>query len=184
MVYSDPRGPNVLGDTIVSSSGNVPEKIRKKLQSLYVPLSDTKGFAHDLARKLVVTKMQVDPRGDLRGKLEATVEMETTVTQDTVNDANVLHGAYSAFLIDFCTSLTFSVLMGYEQNWGGHLSTTLSVTYHAPAPIHSKLKIVNTTLAKGKRTMTARCEIYDITNGRLVASGIQSKMEPSPSAKL
>jgi len=59
------------------------------------------------------------------------------------------------------------------------VSQALNVVFHSPAAIGDKLRIVNTTITVGGRAMSARCEIWNETHHRQVATGLHIKMLPS-----
>ncbi|KAJ7916938.1 HotDog domain-containing protein [Mycena leptocephala] len=104
---------------------------------------------------------------------------ELVVTEDMLNGGGTVHGGCSAYLIDMCSTL---VLMACGQYV--HVSQSLNIVYHSPATLGEKLRIINTTMTIGRRTMTARTEIWNATKHRLVASRVHIKMAPSPSSKL
>jgi acyl-coenzyme A thioesterase 13 len=76
------------------------------------------------------------------------------------------------------------------------VSQSLNLSYHAPAPPYAppfipnmrysradgrgaQLRVVSTSLALSARSMSARSEIWDVTNQCLVASGVHIKMDVS-----
>ncbi|PSR78328.1 hypothetical protein PHLCEN_2v7450 [Hermanssonia centrifuga] len=172
---------NLLGPTMRSAKGNVPQSIKDSLAEWYSGAADLHRFAAPIARRLEATEMSVYDKTEEPGKKEAKMVFEIDVTEDMCNFGNSVHGGCSAFLIDLCSSLAISLLATQEpkRNVHVHVSLVLNTTYHAPAPLGCRLKIVNTTMALGGRVMTARAEIYDITHNRLVASGVHIKMPPS-----
>ncbi|KAJ7938176.1 HotDog domain-containing protein, partial [Mycena leptocephala] len=117
-------------------------------------------------------------------KKEARLVCEIVVTEDCLNGAGNIHGGCSAFLIDMwvifksyevqCSSMCF---MAFQR--GMHVSQSLNIVYHSPATLGEKLRIVNNTMTVGSRVMSARTEIWNATQHRLVASGVHVKMRPS-----
>ncbi|PPR04664.1 hypothetical protein CVT24_011882 [Panaeolus cyanescens] len=51
--------------------------------------------------------------------------------------------------------------------------------FHSPASVGTKLRIINKSLAVGETSNSAKTEIWDVQNNRLVASGAQLSMPPS-----
>ncbi|KAA1466659.1 Thioesterase/thiol ester dehydrase-isomerase [Dentipellis sp. KUC8613] len=137
----------------------------------------TSGFSAPIARRLHLVEVDVRGKADEPSRQEARVVCETEVAEDMLNIAGNMHGGCSAFLVDVCSSTPFAALSP-EGAMG--VSQAINMVYHAPARLGDKLKIVSTTIAVGARVMSARCEIWDTTNHRLVASGVHVKMDPSP----
>ncbi|KAL5514854.1 hypothetical protein ACEPAG_2170 [Sanghuangporus baumii] len=103
---------------------------------------------------------------------------ELTVDKTMVNGNGMMHGGCIAYLIDNCGSVPLVVLGVVKGRNGVGVTQALNILFHAPAPLGSRLEIVSTSLALGGRSMTSRCEIFNKTTGRLVASAFINKMEP------
>ncbi|KAJ3479574.1 hypothetical protein NLI96_g8962 [Meripilus lineatus] len=176
-------GPNLFIPSIARSEGNASQEVKEKLATIWSQFVEGPAFANTVARRVEVTEMSITPKAEEPKKVEARVVLELDVTGDMINGHSSLHGGCGAYLVDFCSSIALTLHRGHHGRWTGHVSSTLHTVYHAPAPIGSRLKIINTTVAVGARVMTARTEIYDKTNNRLVVSGYHVKMEPTP-AKL
>ncbi|KAF5390700.1 hypothetical protein D9757_002575 [Collybiopsis confluens] len=132
---------------------------------------------------------------------EVSATFKIVVDEDMCNASGNVHGGCSAFLIgmqtdiksmlncktdhflDVCSSVCIMALKVSQGGNGIDVSQSLNIVYHAPAAIGETLRVVNTTMAVGRRVASARTEIWSETNRRLVASGVHIKMEPS-SAKL
>ncbi|KAH9833817.1 HotDog domain-containing protein [Rhodofomes roseus] len=114
-------------------------------------------------------------------KTHARVVYEATVTKDMCNAHGMMHGGCAAYLVDCCTSIAL-VVMGLATGGPVDLvSQSLSTTYHAGAKLGDKIQIVNISTAAGKRAVTARAEIWDLTTKRLAVTGNHVKMVPSKS---
>jgi len=113
--------------------------------------------------------------------MEGRVVVELTVNGDMVNAADNMHGGCTAYLVDICTTMALSAfqLSSGMDGIGMNVSQTLNIIYHSPAALGEKLRIVNTTLTVGGRTMSMRSDIWNETRHRLVATGIHIKMQPS-----
>ncbi|KAJ7778458.1 hypothetical protein B0H16DRAFT_887373 [Mycena metata] len=135
-------------------------------------------FGESIVAQLLVTHASVQRKLEEPLKKEGRVLCEIVVAHDMLNGMASLQGGCSAFLIDVCSSLCLSVLQR-----SNHVSQSLNVVYHSPASLGEKLRIINTTMAVGARVMSARTEIWNATQHRLVASGVHIKMQPS-TAKL
>ncbi|EIN11042.1 hypothetical protein PUNSTDRAFT_63690 [Punctularia strigosozonata HHB-11173 SS5] len=144
-------------------------------------LSTYRGFAQEMVRRTKLVEVDMRPNAEEPTRKEARVVCEVDVQDDMLNPHNV-HGGCMATLIDNCTSLPLSV---WNVAAGGPgtsgVSQSLAVWYHAPAPKGSRLRLISTTTAVGSRTMMVRCEVWDITHHRLVATGVHTKLEPSVS---
>ncbi|KAG8928439.1 hypothetical protein FRC02_006898 [Tulasnella sp. 418] len=157
-------------------------------QSLKLFHSDD-NFSSELGRRIIVTEVNYGPApgGDgTRNRMVGHVVTEVEVTKDMTNGIGSLHGGCGAFLVDVCTSAMLMLFeeTGWRQVYTG-VSSTLNMSYHAPAPIGTKLRIVSTSVAVGQRTANARCEIYDKARGTVIATGTHLKMKPStPNSKL
>jgi len=109
---------------------------------------------------------------------------EMDVEEDMLNGPGNLHGGCAGFLIDNCSSMVLFASKdprdptGKSYRRSGDLSLSINFTLHAPARLGSHLKIISTSQAMGGRISTIRCEIWDTTHDRLVASGIHTKMAP------
>jgi len=171
-----------LVESLQHVQGNVPQEYKDNIEVVFKTFSE--GFARPISHRLKVTELEVHPKVEEPRKVEARVVFELEVAQDMVNGSGTLHGGCSAYLIDFCSSTAISLHCGHLGRWRQHVSSTMNVVYHAPAPLGVTLKIINTTMSVGARAMSVRTEIYDATNKRLVASGTHVKMEPGGGPKL
>jgi len=140
------------------------------------------GFGDSVGNRVRITEISINQMPNEPEKLEGKVVAEITVTEDMTNAMELVHGACSMYLIDILSTLPLSALDG-EQGGSGDagVSQAIHTIFHAPARIGDDLKIVSTSLTIGGRTMSCRCEIWDTTNHRLVASAVQVKM---PSSRL
>jgi len=115
------------------------------------------------------------------GRTHARVVFEGTVSQNMCNTHNMMHGGCAAFLVDACTPVTLVVQTLVTGGTLDLVSQSLNTTFHAGAKLGDKLNIVCTTVSSGKRAVSARAEIWDVTTERLVVTGNQVKMAPSRS---
>ncbi|KIP10374.1 hypothetical protein PHLGIDRAFT_101272 [Phlebiopsis gigantea 11061_1 CR5-6] len=170
----------VVSSTIRAAKGNVPQELKDLIAHWWLENAQGQGFGRPICEKLFVSEMQLFDNPEVPGKKEARVVFEIDVQEDMCNYLGAMHGGCTSFLIDLCSSITFNLIASHlAPQVTKHVSLSLNVTFHAPAVIGSKLRIVNTTAAFGKRVMTARSEVYDVTNGRICASGVHVKMPPS-----
>ncbi|KAF8142798.1 HotDog domain-containing protein [Mycena galopus ATCC 62051] len=133
------------------------------------------GFGDDIFRRLVITHASAENKVEEPLKQEGKVVCELLVTEDMLNGAGTVHGGCTAFLIDLCSTLCLLALRPGIPS----VSQSLNIVYHSPAALGETLRIVNTTMTVGVRTMSARTEIWNATKHRLVASGVHIKMQPS-----
>ncbi|KAH8112374.1 hypothetical protein DFH11DRAFT_1785422 [Phellopilus nigrolimitatus] len=157
--------------------------------------ADAAAFGHAAGRRVRFTAIDVEDAGGGEGNTDTaktrmvTVLAEVVVDKSMVNGNGMMHGGCIAYLIDKlrvppCGSTPLVVLGLLRGRNGVGVTQALNILYHAPAPIAdpkfrgTTLEIVSTSLALGGRSMTARCEIFDKSTGRLVASAFINKMEP------
>ncbi|KAF8841558.1 hypothetical protein BDN67DRAFT_901141 [Paxillus ammoniavirescens] len=94
----------------------------------------------------------------------------------------MLHGAWSALLIDNCSTMPIALLSLATIGKGDlGVSQSINILFHAPAvsDVRDRLRIGSTTISLGSRTLSSRCEIWNVTHHRLVASGVHIKMSAS-----
>ncbi|KDQ64051.1 hypothetical protein JAAARDRAFT_52052 [Jaapia argillacea MUCL 33604] len=166
-------------------AGNAkPETKRVVTHWLHLFMHRGSGFADSVGGKVEVTEISVYPKAEEVERVEGRVVCEVTVTPDMLNAMGNVHGACYIYLIDICSSLPLSVI-GKEAGRDGQpgVSQSLNTVFHAPSQLGDRLKIVSTSITVGVRVMSARCEVWNVTRHRLVASGVHAKMEASP-AKL
>ncbi|KAG1752402.1 uncharacterized protein EDB91DRAFT_1195235, partial [Suillus paluster] len=113
-----------------------------------------------------------------------------------LNFAGTLHGGCLAMMIDMhvssthfwlgliricsCSTLSIYVLGASTSGRGVFgVSQSLNIVYHSPALAGDKLHIVNITLTFGSRALSTRCEVWNVTRHRLVASAVRINMVPS-----
>lgn len=155
--------------------GNLSPELKQRLEMVMEAVATPGVHGASLCKRLVVTEASIVPKAEEVSRTGARVVCEVTVEEDMLNPVGTMHGGCAAFLVDTCSTLTF---IATGRNMG--VSATMDVIYHAPAPLGSKLRIVNTAMAVGARIMSARTEIWDDTKKRLCVTGIHVKMEPSP----
>jgi len=169
-----------LSSTVLQAPANgVTDELRQHMFNVTDSLARIESYGMKIIRNLNVTEMSLLQKEEELGKLEAKMVFETRVDTDMLNDGENMHGGCSAFLIDFCSSITLSLLLAHFHRTPYQVSQTLNVVYHAPARVGAKIRIVNRTITMGRRIMSARTEVYDADHSRLVASGVHTKMAPS-----
>ncbi|KAI6127370.1 HotDog domain-containing protein [Pisolithus croceorrhizus] len=175
-------------------AGNVSAELKEAFFDVFceqikkVNAKGYKGFEPEIASRTVWKEMSVLTKVEEPEKLEARIVFEIIVEEDMVNPIRSLHGGCSALLIDNCSTLPIALLsLATTGRAEFGVSKSLNIWYHAPAMVGDRLRIVCTTLSCGSRVLTSRCEIWDTTNHRLIASGVHTKMPasaPKSTAKL
>ncbi|KAK0207089.1 hypothetical protein DFS33DRAFT_643571 [Desarmillaria ectypa] len=167
-------------------TGNAPDDVKQCLRA-FLAVGQTKGFAHQILSRLSISHVSLDPSPEQRTRDQSKVICSFTVTEDMLGATlGSLHGGCSAFMIDTCSSLGLVAYVLYKTascDWDKIYTTsqTLDVVHHSPALLGDKLKIVNTSMSVGARTMSVRTEIWNTTRQCLVASGVHLKRFPSSS---
>ncbi|KAL6307038.1 hypothetical protein BKA93DRAFT_728071 [Sparassis latifolia] len=167
---------------------NVSSEMIQQLTELIPYLSSEGLFGHEILQRVKLHDVSVYERPE-DGKTCARVVFRLTVEHDMLNVGGSLHGGCGAFLVDICSSMALWALGVYKNDFAKeesnaaastkHVSQAINMLYHGGTHLGAELEIVNTTTSWGKRILTARTEIWDATNRRLVASGTHVKMEPS-----
>ncbi|TDL18590.1 hypothetical protein BD410DRAFT_793126 [Rickenella mellea] len=143
-------------------------------------MGDGTAFGDSIGRRVKVAEVSVRKKADEPEKLEGRVVCEIIVTKDMVNGGGNIHGACSAYLVDLCSLLPLCALsLATSGSGSGGVSQAINMLYHSPARIGDHLRMISTTLTIGTRISSSRCEIWNVNHHRLVASGVQVKMEPS-----
>lgn len=113
-------GPNILAHTLMAAPAvGLPDDVRKNLAEAFELLTNTPGYSHELAKKLEVVELAYRKSEDQPSKMEARAVCEITVDESMsihlhgvassnqtpydlgmVNDQKILHGGFSAFLVD------------------------------------------------------------------------------------
>ncbi|KAF8344276.1 HotDog domain-containing protein [Cantharellus anzutake] len=159
----------VAGDV----SGNVP--VETKEQILKVHHLGGNDFAAHIVRKLRIISADFEPM--LEGRKEQVVVVsEIEVTPDMCNFWRTMHGGCTATILETATSLPVPAFIRSEEWLYSGVSSSLSINYYLPAGLGEKLKVIATTRAGGKRSVTVQGEIWS-KNG-LVASCVHVKMVP------
>jgi len=162
-------------------TGNAPVEI-KELPIKWLTFFRGKGpgFASSILSRVKVTDVSILPSREDPLKLEGKVTCEVEVTTDMCNERGVLAQGCLVTLLDEGTNLSMAVASAAEGSWQSvGVSQTINVFFHAPATIGVKLRLVHSSMASDSRINSARSEIWDATNHRLVASGTQLAMSPS-----
>ncbi|KAG1873621.1 HotDog domain-containing protein [Suillus subalutaceus] len=139
-----------------------------------------RGFEAEFASRLQLTEVSILSKAEEPEKFEGRVVIQVTVDEEMLNSAKNMHGGCSAMMIDICSTMPIYVLGASTSGYGVFgVSQSLNIVYHSPALSGDKLRIVSTTLAVGSRALSSRCEIWNVTRHRLVASAVHIKMVPS-----
>ncbi|KAJ7578704.1 hypothetical protein C8J56DRAFT_968863 [Mycena floridula] len=164
-------------------AGNAPENIKAQLASMIEAHKSGGAASFDtlLRPKISVDEISFFQNVEEPNQIEAKVVCNILVDKDLLNVVDTIHGGCISYLIDHCSSLAIIVAtMAKTGTPVIGLSQSLTVIFHAPAHKGDRLRIVNTAVAVGKRSMTAKTEIWNSTQRRLTASGIHVKMDNSP----
>ncbi|KAI0787060.1 hypothetical protein BC629DRAFT_489836 [Irpex lacteus] len=114
------------------------------------------------------------------GKRQARIIYEVDTTEDMCDTSGNLSSGCIASIVDWSTSIACRLLVLYlDPGLPLHVSLSLGVTNHTPAPLGCRLQIVSTTVSFNTQTADSKTEIFDKTHGRRIASGWHTKMVPS-----
>ncbi|KAF8841563.1 hypothetical protein BDN67DRAFT_966983 [Paxillus ammoniavirescens] len=166
--------------------GNASKELKQSLLDIAIAMAKTikargmRGFQPDIVSRLEWTEVSVLQNAEEPKKLEGRVVLETNVEDDMLSEHGTLHGAFTALLVARFSMMP-TALLGLATTGKANVgvSQSMNILFHAPAMIGDRLRIVNTTISHGARVQSCRCEIWNVTHHRLVASGIHTKMSAS-----
>ncbi|KAJ7190195.1 hypothetical protein GGX14DRAFT_483690 [Mycena pura] len=161
-------------------AGNAPRGVKemavKWLNFYHAP---PKCFAGTSARRTVVTEVSLhdNPLSDTR---TLTMVSEIDVTEEILDTEDKLSYPFLITVIDECVSSAVATLDYAEGGPGiSGVSLSLNTVFHNPAHLGSKLRLINTTLVAGAGLQSCRCEVWDLTCRRPVATAVYAGMLPS-----
>ncbi|KAL1939533.1 hypothetical protein VTO73DRAFT_9844 [Trametes versicolor] len=162
-------------------SGNVPQHIKQLVLNTLgaYGVGESDCFAHTVGRRIRIAEMNSQKRGE---KTEVVVVAEAQACKEMLNGAGTVHGGCLCYLIDNCASFPLVALGLMLEINGVGVSQAMNVFFHAPAAIDTCMRITSTSVTLGGRIMTSRCEVTDKESGRLIASALLSKMQPTSRA--
>ncbi|KAI0068494.1 hypothetical protein BV25DRAFT_582 [Artomyces pyxidatus] len=153
-------------------AGTAPNEVKQRIADVLA--MGGSGFGSVLEGNLDVKEVSIGGNAEEPSKKEARIVCESVVEENMLNIGRTLHGGFVALYIDVCGTFPLIALPGLSG-----VTLNLNVSYHSPAKLGDKLRIITTTLSNGARVLSTRGEIWNITTKRLVASGVHIKMEPS-----
>jgi len=164
-------------EIVSSAKGNLSPEIKQQLVDALAILTKDGDFGDLTISSLKATELSIFER-TADGKKQARVVFELVVAQGMLNARDSIHGGCLAYLVDVCSSVALSVLGLATGGPVDLVSQAINMIYHSGAGIGDKLEIINETVSTGSRAVSAKTEIWDVTNRRLVASGTHIKMKP------
>ncbi|KAJ6557717.1 hypothetical protein B0H19DRAFT_1261315 [Mycena capillaripes] len=179
-----------LSDALVSTiKGNAPRDVKEMtVKWLDIYHSPPKCFSGTWTRRTVVTEVSLDPN-PLEDRGSLTMVCEIDVTQELLDGRDKLSNAFVITIIDECVSSAVTTLDYAEGGPGiSGVSLTLDTVFHNPAELGAKLRFVNKPMAAVGGMMSCRCEVWDLTQRRLVAVatfvGMRASPPKAPTARL
>ncbi|KAG1868106.1 HotDog domain-containing protein [Suillus tomentosus] len=144
-----------------------------------------RGFKAEIVSRMQLTEASVLSKAEEPDKLEGRTVFEVIVDEDMFNEVGTMHGGCLAMIIEICSSMPIYILGASTGACGTFgVQQSLNIVFHSPAVLGDKLRIVCTTLTLGSRARSGRCEVWNVTRHRLVASAVYINMVPSESSKL
>lgn len=146
-----------------------------------------RGFAAEFVSRMRLAEASVLSKAEEPEKLEGRTVFEVIVDKDMANEleGGTMHGGCLAMIIELCSPTPIYVLRASTGAYGVFgVQQSLNIVFHSPAVPGDKLHIVSTTLAIGSRARSGRCEVWNVTRHRLIASAAYINMVPSESSKL
>ncbi|KAG2343726.1 hypothetical protein BDR05DRAFT_933335 [Suillus weaverae] len=187
-----------------NASPEVKHTLLSALQLSHVSRSTGKpfrGFETEFASRLQLTEVSLLSKTEEPEKFEGRVVVQVIVDEEMRNEVGTMHGGCLAMIIEMhvssthvclaliwmrsCSPMPIYVLRASTGAFGVFgVQQSLNIMFHSPAMPGDKLRIVSTTLALGSRTRSGRCEVWNVTRHRLVASAAYINMVPSEPSKL
>ncbi|KAG2343721.1 hypothetical protein BDR05DRAFT_962840 [Suillus weaverae] len=144
-----------------------------------------RGFETEFASRLQLTEVSILSKTEESEKFEGHVVVQVIVDEEMLNEVGTMHGGCLAMIIEICSGTPIYVLRASTGAFGVFgVQQSLNIMFHSPAMPGDKLRIVSTTLALGSRARSGRCEVWNVTRHRLVASAAYINMVPSEPSKL
>jgi acyl-coenzyme A thioesterase 13 len=145
-----------------------------------------RGFAAEFVSRMALAEASVLSKAEEPDKLEGRTVFEVIADEDMTNElVGTTHGGCLAMMIEICSPTPIYVLRASTGAHGVYgVQQSLNIVFHSPVVPGDKLHIVSTTLALGSRARSGRCEVWNVTRHRLVASAVYINMVPSESSKL
>ncbi|KAL4256758.1 Thioesterase domain-containing protein [Pleurotus pulmonarius] len=176
----------IPSSAIAAVPGSAPDRSKEvTLKLLEIFKVGGVGFGTGIADRLVVTDVSIIQNSAEPLRADARVVCELEVTEDMANIAGNMHGGCSIYLVDSCSTLPLSAWLAAQpdrKNDSG-VSQSINTVFHAPAPVGTKLRIISTSTMTEGAIFASRCQIWDVINHRLIASGVHLKMiasQPKP----
>jgi len=158
--------------------GNAPPESKKfVMDMLRSMMRKGRGFADTVGGRLSITQVSILNKSEEPSRVEGRVVAEITAQEDMLNGAGYVHGGCLMYLIDNCALLCLAIMDKNATLGFPGLSLAIDTVFHAPAGEGDRLRVVATTMAIGSRVKSARVEIWDAKRHRLVASGVEVKMD-------
>ncbi|KAJ7022309.1 hypothetical protein C8F04DRAFT_1272749 [Mycena alexandri] len=164
-----------LSDALVSQiKGNAPRDVKEMtVKWLNVYHAPPKCFAGASTRRTLVTEVSLDPNPlDDNGRV-LTLVTEIDVSEEILDERGKLSTGFAIAVMDECLSSAVTTL-DYADGGPGvsPVSLALNTVFYNPAELGAKLRFINTTQAPVAGRMSSRCEVWDLTRRRLVATGV------------
>ncbi|KAG2138093.1 uncharacterized protein EDB93DRAFT_729978 [Suillus bovinus] len=144
-----------------------------------------RGFKAEFVSRMQLAEASVLSKAEEPNKLEGRTVFDVIVDEDMFNEVGTMHGGCLAMIIEICSPMPIYVLgasTGAYSTFG--VQQALNIVFHSPAVPGDKLRIVCTTFTLGSRARSGRCEVWNVTRHRLVASAVYTNMVPTESSKL
>ncbi|KAJ7611849.1 hypothetical protein FB45DRAFT_941167 [Roridomyces roridus] len=130
-----------------------------------------------------VREVSVHPEPVGNGQV-LTLVCELDVVQEMLDGRNQLSNTFLVALIDEYASASVSALDLADGGMGSSgVSLGLNTVFHNPVQLGSKLRFINTTLARTSGAMSCRTEVWDLTKRKLAATAVFTGMLASFPAK-
>ncbi|KAF7296204.1 hypothetical protein HMN09_01089100 [Mycena chlorophos] len=179
----------IPADYLSAITGNAPSDVKamavKWLNVYHAP--GPRCFAGESTKRTVVREVSLVEEENTRGVGRRTTKKlvlvsEIDITDELLDSQDNLSTSFVFAIIDECVSSAVATL-DFAQ--GGHgmsgVSLSINTTWHNTVTLGARLRFVSTTMGVDGGIASCRCEVWDDTRHRLVATGVFSGMIASAS---
>ncbi|KAJ7634377.1 hypothetical protein FB45DRAFT_908711 [Roridomyces roridus] len=167
---------NPIPDSILAGiKGNAPSDVKEiavKWLNFFNAPAEKCFYGLSSGRK-VVTEVSLDA-DPLREGQVLTLVCELDIAEESLLDRHgKLANAFIFSVLDETVSSAVTAL-GYATGGSGicGVSQSLNTVFYNTVDLGAKLRFINTTLTATPETTACRCEVWDLTQRRLVATGV------------
>ncbi|ESK86520.1 hypothetical protein Moror_9840 [Moniliophthora roreri MCA 2997] len=154
--------------------GNISDEAKRFVLDLFYYYVGTQDgcFGASVGRRLKLVEAEILLRNGKASQGRTVFEVD--IERDMCNPLKTLHGACATYLVGPCTISTLGLLGAALGIDGTGVSQSVNVTWHQPAKMGCRLRVVSTSIFINGRIRTSHCELWDKDQDVLCISAIHS----------